>query len=74
MLLKWLIRDGISGPGIGRHVKERYFRRPRWAAGIPAGGAEISESQLHLAENVLDTGPMTLHFLNVLLVLFILSR
>ena len=32
------------------------------------GGAEISESQLHLAENVLDTGPMTLHFLNELLV------
>jgi hypothetical protein len=41
---------------------------------MPAGAAEISDSQLHLAENVLDTGPMTLHFLNVLLVLFILPR
>jgi hypothetical protein len=37
---------------------------------MPAGAAEISDSQLHLAENVLDTGPMTLHFLNVLLVSF----
>jgi len=35
---------------------------------MPEGAAEISESQLHLVENVLDTGPMTLHFLNVLLV------